>query len=626
VGLNCVLVSEKIKQYALTLAKISKQLIWFYPNAVLPDEYGKSEKADEFAWKMKNLSNVANAIGACCGSSPDHIIKIKSLKLKNTTHCVNQNNNQDILVLSGMDALKINKNCFYKIGERTNVLGSIKFKKLILAKKYKDAIDIVKQQVINGAHIIDINMDDALINSEEELPKFIRLLNSTPELPRLPLMIDSTHWKTLLAGMKNTQGKCIINSISLKDGSELFSIKAQTIRMYGCIPVTVVFDETGQATSLEHRLIICKRAHSILTKLIGYSKEEIIFDLNTSSGKPEHARSIKLISCLFPNANFISGVSNLSSSKIEHENAGLNMGILNVVQGQGIQLNYKNLNTEMLDTCKSLILNTIFSMEEILTIFNSLYNSINYKLHDKNRINYFGRKLSITSNIKKLYNKNDIKIIDIKNIILENKIIKTMDLEKWISIKRNICIFKSKVVNKIILNSSGHLIGSINLPKHQINNEKYLNLIDLIGKKDFIHLNVYNCSLGIEATIIQRYFNYKGKLQCAAVFKSICDNLLEKCSKNIFNIIRNSQKDIEGERGDISPVPGLPICPDHNLKYVLSRILNYKVSNGLLTTKKYRSLIPKNSIITMFLEISSVYFENVGLDHSYVNCQGLMWI
>ncbi|MFP2998129.1 methionine synthase [Candidatus Hodgkinia cicadicola] len=914
VGLNCALGAEKIKQYALKFAKISNQLIWIYPNAGIPDEYGRyNEKTDDFACKMKKLSTVANALGGCCGSTPEHIIKIKSLKLKNI-YRVNQFKNQNNLVLCGMDALKINRNTFYKVGERANVAGSLKFKKFILSENYEDALDLIRQQVINGAHIIDINMDDALINSEKELPKFIRLIGSEPDLARLPIMIDSSNWKTLLAGMKNTQGKCIINSISLKDGNEKFAKKAQTIRMYGCIPVTIAFDETGQATSLEHRLIIFKRAHSILTKLIGYSKEEIIFDLNTfaiATGIPEHdknsidlIRSIKLLSCLFPNANFISGVSNLSFSfrgntKIRESlhsvflkhaiTAGLNIGIINVQN----QLNYENLNTKVRDICKSLILNTKpISMEQILSAFNSLQSvyslkslkennwrnwndwskltyavingiekyiendsinlaknisalkviegplmegmnivgklfgngkmflpqvvksarvmkkavasitpliktkksiqkitillatvkgdvhdigknivgtvlscnnykiidlgimvpandiikavikykaniiglsglispsleemvqvarklqknkikvplliggattsklhtitkinpeypnsialhvsdaskavdivsklikypyyiemfkneyklllqiyerlkskenkisfenaknrSIKYKLHIKNSINFIGKKLSITSNIKEDNHSNDFKnIMDVKNKIIERKILQTMKLEKWISIKRNVCIFKTKIVNDkiILLNSKGRLLGSLIMLRQQINSERCLSLNDFIGK-DLNHLSAYTCTLGIEATIIQRYFKNKGRLQCAAVFKSICDNLLENCSKNTYNIIRfylleyiskRSQNYNEGERGGIRPGPGYPICPDHNMKYVLNRILKSKENIGLITTKN-RSLIPQNSIIALMIpEISSVYFNigSIGID------------
>ncbi len=213
---------------------------------------------------------------------------------------------------------------------------------------------MLNNKYINGANIIDINYG-WYFNKVGRITKIYKVIKLIARITQIAINDRFISLKNIISWYENIQGKCIINSISLKDGNELFSI-AQTIRMYGCIPVTVVLDETGQTTSLEHRLIICKRAHSILTKLVGFQRRNNIWF--NSSSRPEHVRSIKLISCLFPNANFIS--TNLSSSNSKElylynieKFSDLNMGIIlnDVVQGQGIQLNYKNINTEVLDTC-----------------------------------------------------------------------------------------------------------------------------------------------------------------------------------------------------------------------------------------------------------------------------------
>ncbi|XXM93342.1 MAG: methionine synthase [Candidatus Hodgkinia cicadicola] len=391
VGLNCALGADKLRPYIASLASIASTAICAYPNAGLPNEFGEyNETPQQFASKINEYINdkLVNIVGGCCGSSPMHIAALKTLTMGIKPRA--QADCKLALRLSGIDAITVKRNKFYRVGERANVTGSARFKQLILKREYNKALDILREQIANGADIVDINMDEALLNSESEMKEFINLISAEPDISRTPLMIDSSNWNTLLAGIKCTQGKCIVNSISLKDGERKFLARAQTIRMCGCVPIVIAFDELGQASSVRKRLRVCSRVRKLLKKA-GYKQHETIFDLNTfaiATGLREHSnsaaeliKSIKLITALFPEANISIGVSNLSfsfrgnsairdslhSAFLAHATAaGLNLGIVNV----NSQIDVSSLNRGTRSLCEQLIFNTrSFSIDEILTEF-----------------------------------------------------------------------------------------------------------------------------------------------------------------------------------------------------------------------------------------------------------------
>lgn len=362
-----------------------------YPNAGIPSASGEyTETVSSFAFKIKRFANIVSAIGGCCGSTPKHIKELRKLNLKGNYE---RRNCEPCLSLSGTDLLQIRGSGFYKIGERANVSGSQKFKLHISNKVYNSALEIVRAQMLDGADIIDLNMDDALINAVNEMKTMINLIGSEPDLAKLPLMIDSSDWNVLLRALKLIQGRCLVNSISLKDGTAAFITKAKVIKSLGGIPITIAFDELGQASTIERRVQICRRAHDLLTREIGFAKEEIVFDLNTfaiATGIIEHSanarrliESIKVIKCIFPLCSIVSGVSNLSfafrgNSRIRNalhkvflESAtrvGLNLAIVNVKSLAETKALAK-LQTKI---CSDLVLNTKpIELETILAAFNN---------------------------------------------------------------------------------------------------------------------------------------------------------------------------------------------------------------------------------------------------------------
>ncbi len=389
IGLNCSLGAKQMIKYLRVLSKMSTTLTCIYPNAGLPDAFGRyQETPNEFTNNLKKCieDNVVNIVGGCCGSTSTHIKKLKQyIKHKLPRKRTNEANE---LLLAGLETLKVERNKFYQIGERANVTGSTKFKSLIRKGKHEEASESVRKQIINGAKIIDINMDDSLLQSEKEMKTFINTIMSEPDISKIPLMIDSSKWEILIAGLKCAQGKSIVNSISLKEGQNSFLLKAKTIKQYGGIPVIIAFDETGQAISIEHKLKICKRAYRLLMRT--YKSHEIIFDLNTfaiATGLPEHAKcainllkSIKIVSFLYPNVNLIAGISNLSFSFRGNDSireclhsvflsyatkAGLNLGIVNV----NSKINIAQIDAKTKKICKTLLFNEkAVSINEIIAL------------------------------------------------------------------------------------------------------------------------------------------------------------------------------------------------------------------------------------------------------------------
>lgn len=330
-GLNCSLGAEELMPLVEDMDKWCRCSISCYPNAGLPNEMGGYDQGpEEMAAAVKVMADkgLLNIAGGCCGTTPEHIKAIAaSLKESAPRPSAGQEGYGTCgpsLTVSGLEAVTIDtrKNNFTNIGERTNVAGSRKFARLISEGKYDEALDIAARQIEDGAAVIDINMDDAMLDSAMEMERFVRYVSNDPSVSKAALMIDSSHWDTILAGLKNAQGKCIVNSISLKDGPDEFIRKARVIKSLGASMVVMAFDEEGQATTFDRKTEICSRAYRLLTKEAEISPEDIIFDVNILSigtGIAEHSRyaidfidAVRWIKSNLPGALTSGGVSNLS--------------------------------------------------------------------------------------------------------------------------------------------------------------------------------------------------------------------------------------------------------------------------------------------------------------------------
>ena len=324
-GINCALGIRQMAPLAREIASFSEFPLIFYPNAGLPDEMGAySDSPELMASEMAALADegLLRIAGGCCGTGPEHISAIAAAlkgKAPGKTRPA-----QRVLTVSGLEAIKIEKSLnFINIGERTNVAGSKKFARLMASDSYSESLDVARSQIMGGASVIDINTDDPMVDSAEKMRVFLRYAASDPAVAKAPLMIDSSHWGTILEGLRNAQGKCIVNSISLKDGQEEFLRKALTIRSYGAAMVVMAFDEQGQAETFERKIEICRRSYDLLTGA-GIPPEEIIFDCNILSvgtGIPEHSRfgvdfieAVRWIKTNLPGSLTSGGVSNLSFS------------------------------------------------------------------------------------------------------------------------------------------------------------------------------------------------------------------------------------------------------------------------------------------------------------------------
>src|SRR5699024_5838387 len=275
------------------LAKVATCHTSLYPNAGLPDEMGEyNETPDFMAKQLRDYaeSNFVNLVGGCCGSTPDHIITIAEAAANCSPRQIPDQ--QSYLRLSGLEPLVVRHDTnFVNIGERTNVMGSRKFKRLIKDEQFEEALSVARQQVENGAQIIDINMDEGMLESEEVMVTFLKLLASEPDISRVPIMIDSSKWSVLRAGLKTAEGKCVVNSISLKEGEEEFREQANEILNFGAAVVVMGFDERGQADNYERRIEIAGRAYAILTEEVGFAPQDIIMDpniLTVATGIKEH--------------------------------------------------------------------------------------------------------------------------------------------------------------------------------------------------------------------------------------------------------------------------------------------------------------------------------------------------
>lgn len=335
-GLNCSLGARELTPLVEEIGNWCGCGVSCYPNAGLPNEMGGYDQSpEEMAGQIKAMAEkgLVNIVGGCCGTTPDHIRAIAGavcgISPRNpsgiTADITDGTDRADqVLTVSGLEAVTIDvkRNNFTNVGERTNVAGSGKFARLISEGKYDEALQIAAKQIEDGASVIDINMDDAMLDSSREMERFVRYISNDPAVAKAALMIDSSHWETILAGLKNAQGKCIVNSISLKEGEDAFISKAMTIKSLGAAMVVMAFDENGQATTYERKIEICERAYRLLTERAGVAPEDIIFDVNILSigtGMEEHARyavdfieAVRWIKANLPGALTSGGVSNLS--------------------------------------------------------------------------------------------------------------------------------------------------------------------------------------------------------------------------------------------------------------------------------------------------------------------------
>lgn len=326
IGLNCSFGARQLKPFLEQLAKRVPYYISAYPNAGLPNSLGQYDQSpEEMAAEVKEYidEGLVNIIGGCCGTTEEYIARYQDL-IKDAKLHIPAPEPQS-LWLSGLELLEVTPEInFVNVGERCNVAGSRKFLRLINEKKYEEALSIARQQVEDGALVLDINMDDGLLDAAEEMTTFLNLIASEPEIARVPLMIDSSKWEVVLAGLKCVQGKCIVNSISLKEGEDIFIEHARTIRRYGAAVIVMAFDEKGQADTFARKIEVCERAYRILTEKVGFAPQDIIFDPNVlavATGIEEHNNyAVDFIQATgwirkhLPGAHISGGVSNLSFS------------------------------------------------------------------------------------------------------------------------------------------------------------------------------------------------------------------------------------------------------------------------------------------------------------------------
>jgi len=380
IGLNCSFGAHDLKPYLQEICAHSSWFVSAYPNAGLPNQFGEYDESPEMmAAQVKEYfdEKLVNIIGGCCGTSPAHIAAYGEL-IKGAEVRVTKNKSTK-LELSGLEELEVeDSTLFVNIGERCNVAGSRKFLRLINEKKYEEALGIARKQVEDGAQIIDINMDDAMLESKEEMVTFLHYVASEPEITRVPIMIDSSKWEVIEAGLKCLQGKCVVNSISLKEGEDDFLAKARKIRAYGAAAVVMAFDEKGQADSFERKTEICTRAYNLLVDKVGFPPQDIIFDPNIlaiATGIEEHnnygvdfLNATRWIKNNLPYAKISGGVSNLSFSFRGNDTVreaihsvflyyaikeGMDMGIVNA----GMLQIYQDIEPELLEHVEDVVLN-----------------------------------------------------------------------------------------------------------------------------------------------------------------------------------------------------------------------------------------------------------------------------
>lgn len=379
-GLNCALGAKEMRPYIAEMARLADTFVSCYPNAGLPNAFGEyDEGPGETADHLHDFAQAGfvNLVGGCCGTTPAHIAEIAKAveglapRAPSTV--------EPAMRLSGLEPFTVTEDSlFVNVGERTNITGSARFRNLIKAGDYDTALSVAAQQVENGAQVIDVNMDEGMIDGVAAMDRFLKLVASEPDISRVPVMIDSSKWEVIETGLRNVQGKPIVNSISLKEGEEAFVEHARLCRKYGAAAVVMAFDEDGQADSLERRKQICRRAYDILTEQVGFPAEDIIFDPNVfavATGIEEHANygvdfieAVRWIKQNLPGAKVSGGISNVSFSFRGNNPvreaihavflyhaiaAGLDMGIVNA----GALVTYDQIDPELREAIEDVVLN-----------------------------------------------------------------------------------------------------------------------------------------------------------------------------------------------------------------------------------------------------------------------------
>ena len=380
IGLNCALGAKEMRAHIEEIGRVADTFVCAYPNAGLPNEFGYYDESPEYMAELLGefaQAGLVNVVGGCCGTTPEHIAAIAKAVEGKAPRAIPEVAKQ--LRLSGLEAFTLTPEIpFVNIGERTNVTGSAKFRKLVTAGDYASALSIAREQVENGAQVIDVNMDEGLLDSEAAMVTFLNLIAAEPDIARVPVMVDSSKFSVIEAGLKCLQGKPVVNSISMKEGEAAFIEHAKTVRRYGAAVVVMAFDEKGQADTLERKTQICRRAYDILTKQVGFPPEDIIFDPNIfaiATGMEEHnnysvdfIEAARWIRANLPHVHVSGGVSNLSFSFRGNERvreamhsvflfhaikAGMDLGIVNAGQ---IAV-YDGLDPELREACEDVVLN-----------------------------------------------------------------------------------------------------------------------------------------------------------------------------------------------------------------------------------------------------------------------------
>ncbi|MEM6879455.1 MAG: methionine synthase, partial [Bacteroidota bacterium] len=390
IGLNCALGAQEMRAHLKALHQVAACHVHAYPNAGLPNEMGEYDQgAEEMRGYIQDFaqSGFVNLIGGCCGTTPAHIAAMAQTVAGLTPRIIPETT--PYTQLSGLEPLVIRPETnFVNVGERTNVTGSRKFARLIKQGEYAEALEVARQQVEGGAQVIDVNMDEGLLDGKEAMVTFLNLLMAEPDIARLPIMIDSSKWEVIEAGLQCVQGKCIVNSISLKEGEAEFIRQAKLVKQYGAATVVMAFDEKGQADTAQRKIEICQRAYRILTEVVGLRPQDIIFDPNifaVATGIEAHnnygldfIEATKEIKASCPGVKISGGVSNISfsfrgnnvvreamhSAFLYHAiRAGMDMGIVNA----GMIEVYEDISEELLVSVEDVLLNRRDDATERLT-------------------------------------------------------------------------------------------------------------------------------------------------------------------------------------------------------------------------------------------------------------------
>ncbi len=380
IGFNCALGAEDLRAHIADIGRVADTLVCAYPNAGLPNEFGQYDETPEYMARLVGefaRDGLVNIVGGCCGTTPDHIAAIAAAVAPHKPRIVPEI--EPRLRLSGLEPFILTDAIpFVNVGERTNVTGSARFRKLVTAGDYTAALQVARDQVENGAQIIDVNMDEGLLDSEAAMVTFLNLVAAEPDIARVPVMVDSSKFSVIEAGLKCVQGKPVVNSISMKEGEEKFIHEAKIARRHGAAVVVMAFDEVGQADTFARKTEICKRAYDILVNRVGFPPEDIIFDPNIfaiATGIEEHnnygvdfIEATRWIRKNLPGAHISGGVSNLSFSFRGNEpvreamhsvflyhaiKAGMDMGIVNA----GQMIVYDDIDPELRQVCEDVILN-----------------------------------------------------------------------------------------------------------------------------------------------------------------------------------------------------------------------------------------------------------------------------